>query len=72
MKILGYEIIVRKINDPLNGLRADDVELLASKDGGYSYGGTFRKIARIKAVRKLRPETRLAVAKIWVESHFGT
>jgi len=71
MKILGYEIIIRKISDPLSGLRADDVELLASKDVAYSRGGASRKLARIRAVRKLRSEIGLAVAKLWVENHLG-
>lgn len=69
MRIFGYEIIIRRVSDPLWGLRPGDVENKARCDiAQYDRDGVSRKIARIKAVRVLRPGTSLKDAKEWVES----
>lgn len=73
MRILGYEItfFVRRISDPLSGLRTRDVDRLAVKDPYYGRERFSDKIARIKAVRTLRPGTSLEAAKLWVEAHYA-
>lgn len=71
MKILGYEVIIRKIgNGALDNLRPADVERQAKQISEYSFdnGELHRKIARIKAVRILAPGTSLGDAKDWVEA----
>jgi len=69
MKLFGYKITIQKTSNPLSGLKAGDVERIAQKDPAYTRAGFSRTIARIKAVRIIRPGTTLATAKTWVESH---